>query len=103
MKRAVLFRIKPDKEQVWRDWCSQIYGQYRNEAIESLNEEGLIQEMSLLFKVENATYMIGYMDGEAKPSNKEREINKIHAEKRQECLEYVGEAEVLYSLFANQK
>ncbi len=59
--------------------------------------------MALFFEHAGTQYMIGYIDGEAHPSNQEREINRLHTEKKRNCLEYIGEAGVLYRLLVNNK
>jgi hypothetical protein len=38
------------------------------------------------------------MEGECLPANMNREINRIHAEKKKECIESVDTPEILYNI-----
>lgn len=98
MKKAILFRIKEGKRDGWYTWCRELSSNLREEAILTLKEEQVLQELTLAFSIEDSDYVIGYMDGDCLPANMERDINQRHKEMRAECLEYMGDVEVLYDL-----
>jgi len=96
---AHVFRIKPGKEGVWQDWCIELTSGLRSEAEASLREEGLIHEAVFGFVIDGVTYVLGEMVGECLPANMETEVNQKHKQMKEECLERVTKAEVLYSFF----
>ncbi len=85
--KGVVIKIKEGKELVWREWCSLIKKKYQKEAIETLKEERCIQEIFSIFKLGEDWYTIGMGEGECLPSNKNSELNRIHQEKKMECLD----------------
>jgi len=100
MKKAVLFRIKTEFVNEWKNWCLQIENELKSEAAKTLAEENVLQEISILFKVNEDYYGLGFMDinGELLSTNMNKEINIKHKEMKKKCIEYVGDAEVLYSV-----
>ncbi len=98
MKKAILFRIKEGKKEQWYAWCAELADVLREEAIRTLKEEKVSHELALGFSLENTDYVVGYMEGECLPANMDREINQRHKEMREECLERVRDATVLYDL-----
>ncbi len=98
MKNAVLFKIKNGYLDEWKNWCREIQEERYVEAKDTLVEEGLSQEVAFLFKYDSGYYILGFIDGVGLPANPEREINKIHKEKKERCLEYIGPAEILYHI-----
>ena len=97
LKQKVL-KVKEGMLDEWKSWCSELQNDRKDEAIATLAEEGLEYETAGLFKLANDYYVIATVYGEARPSDKNKEINRIHLEKRRKCLEPVGDVEVLYLL-----
>jgi len=64
----------------------------------TLIEEKIIQELTIGFEIEGECYVIGYMDGECLPANMSRTINQKHKAMKEQCLEMVGEIEVLANI-----
>jgi len=93
-----LFKIKKGLKKEWIDWCAEIQNIRRSEAIETLKEEKVIQEAFVFFEVDDVEYTLGISEGENLPANNERDINKIHKEKKKKCLEYIGKVDTLYHL-----
>jgi len=102
--KYVLFKVKKDKLQAWKDWCKTLSTEFKKESLETLKEENLLFEGCLVFPVGNDSYVIGYTlennDG-VKPTNLDRDLNKKHLEKRKECLEFISRGESEY--FMNLK
>lgn len=95
MSRAVLLKVKPGQYNNWKAWCAELSGLYYEEAKETLIEEKVTQELTIGFNIGDECYVIGYMDGECLPANMGREINQKHKVMKEQCLEMVGEIEVL--------
>ncbi|MBY0310194.1 hypothetical protein K2Q16_03565 [Patescibacteria group bacterium] len=96
---ANVFRVKSGKEAAWREWCVELTTQFRTEAEASLREEGLVHEAVFSFIIDGTTYVLGEMVGECLPANTDRQVNQKHKQMKEECLERVSKAEVLYSFF----
>ncbi len=103
MKKAVLFRVKKERVDEWKLWCSTIATTLYTEAQKSLEEEKVFQELTLLFELKGEFYGVGYMDGDGLPANMNREINQKHKEMKKICIEYVTDAQVLYEVNLFQK
>lgn len=95
MSQAVLFKIKEGRKEEWLSWCKELSTTLRDEAIETLKEEGVVQELTIAFSINGDDYVLGYMDGEILPANMDQEINQKHKEMKEECLERVRDADVL--------
>ena len=102
MEKAYLFKIKAGKSSTWEAWCNELASALKNEAIETLKEEKVQQELSLSFSLNGEGYVIGFMDGECLPANMNREINQQHKKMREECLERVGDVGILYNIRNDQ-
>ncbi|HWA32127.1 MAG TPA: DUF6176 family protein [Candidatus Paceibacterota bacterium] len=102
MITGYFFKIKDNKVETWREWCSLLAGKYGREAAETLSEEGLIREFFVIFNRGPEYFTIGFVEHEGKilPTNMDKKINIKHKEKKKECLEYIGPAYVLYDLEA---
>lgn len=100
MKKAVLFRVKNERVDEWRSWCLEIENELKKEASETLVEENILQEISIIFKIDNEYYGLGFMEvnGEILSANMNKEINIKHKEMKKRCIEYITDAEVLYSI-----
>ncbi len=92
----IILKVKPGKLEKWREWCHILDTERRSEVLETLAEEGLVEEGCAEFTIGSDTYLVGYEEGEARPANRERQINRLHQEAKKECLEYVCEASSLY-------
>jgi len=98
MQKAVLLKVKAGEWENWKGWCEELSTTLLTEAITTLEEEKVVQELTLGFEIDNQRYVIGFMDGECLPANMDREINQKHKAMRVQCLEYVCEAEVLSNI-----
>jgi hypothetical protein len=87
--KFVLFKIKEGKLDTWKNWCGVLRTTYKEEALETLKEEGLIYEACVGFEIEGNWYTLGIVQGEEKPINLERELNIKHRAIRKECLQRV--------------
>lgn len=96
MIKAVLLKVKEGYINEWKDWCSELQHQRYGDAQSTLREEGLIQEGALLFERGNEYYVIGFTEGDGLGGDQGKEINKMHQEKKNRCLEYLGPVESLY-------
>lgn len=96
-----IFRIKENKIGQWKDWCTKLQTEYKEEALETMREEGIIWESFQLFKINNTFYTLGVDFSPNNSSRKEiseKNLNKIHQSKKKECLEFVSKTEILYDL-----
>lgn len=98
MNKAYLFKIKESKKDLWCSWCQELSTSLRDEALSTLEEEQVIQELALGITLPEGEYFIGYMDGECLPANLDREINQRHQSMKEECLERIGPVDILYDL-----
>lgn len=102
MKRFVLKKVREGKLDQWRDWCIQLATSRRAEAIESLADEHVLQEMCILFMVEGTPYVLGYMESDSREeilaSLVDKEINIEHRKQLKECLEGKYLQEELYNI-----
>ncbi len=99
--KAVLLKIKEGQWEVWRDWCRELSGALRFEAVLTLQEEKVLQEMALGFQINGERYVIGFVEGEALPAKMDREINQRHQAMKLQCLEHVEKVEILYIIKNN--
>lgn len=98
MEKAVLFKIKKECLNDWKEWCKEVSTSLKKEAKLSLIEEKVLQEATFCFKIDSEWYGLGFVDGDSLPANPNREINKKHKEIKNRCLEFISEAEVLYNI-----
>jgi hypothetical protein len=96
MNKAVLFKIKPGKREQWEKWCLELSTTLKNDALATLHEEKLVQELAISFSINNEDFLLGYAEGENLPANIEKEINMKHKKMKEECLERVSDANILY-------
>lgn len=97
------FRVKrfPWLFKLW-GWCLQY--PLKQQAIETLREEGLTWERFSLTTTNGTMFAIGECEGESNPSNGKKWINKIHKFIGKICLERIKETpnitsvEVVYEL-----
>lgn len=72
------------------------------EAVESLKDENVLAEASVLFKIGHDYYVLGFVKSMAgKEILKAKDnvpINHEHKRQREECLEKVSIGEILYRL-----
>jgi hypothetical protein len=98
MQKAVLLKVKNGQWENWQKWCHQLNTTLRSEAILTLEEEQVLQELTLGFTLNNEHYVIGFMDGECLPANPDKTVNQRHNEMKRICLESVSGADVLYNI-----
>lgn len=94
-----LFKIKEGKLEKWIEWGNLLITQYKEEAVETLKEEGVTYEGFCVFEINGEHYTLAMVEGEAKPANMERELNRKHKETKKDCLEYVGAVEKVYEFY----
>jgi hypothetical protein len=97
-KKVVLLKVKEGKLETWKSWCNELETLRREEAMETLKEEKVIEETCLLVDFHGAPYVVAFMEGEMLPADMACEINQKHDAMKKECLEYVSEGESLYNL-----
>jgi len=92
MTKCKIFRIKKGKRKIWENWCEEIMSR-KEEAMETLREENLIQEKCIIFGTEDNSYVFyrhETVPGKEKlPMNLSREMNIKHKKIMEECLEEV--------------
>lgn len=98
MQRATVLKVKTGQWETWKQWCAELDTVLRSEAVLTLEEEQVLQELTLGFALDGEHYVIGFMDGECLPANMDRVINQRHNEMKQTCLERITNAEVLYNI-----
>lgn len=98
-KKVVLLKVNDGKHEAWKNWCHELETTRRIEALETLEEEGVTEELCVLISLNGAPHVVAFMEGEMLPTNMVREINQKHNQMKKECLEYVSEGESLYHLY----
>lgn len=104
MIKSILFRIKNEYINEWKDWCYKLQNDLRKDSVETLIEENVLQEMAMIFKINDQYYCIGFMEsnGEIKSANQDKEINKQHKLIREKCLERVSDVEIGYLIKSSE-
>lgn len=97
-KKVVLLKVKEGKLETWKNWCHELETALRLEALETLQEEKVTEELCVLVDFNGVPHVVGFMEGEMLPADMSREINQKHHAMKKECLEYVGAGEGLYHL-----
>lgn len=105
--KGKIFKIKKDKLETWKTWCLELNSIHKKEALETLVEEGLSREYGGIFELHDGHYGYILTDKEGKPSNKDRELNRIHLSKIKESIDTTETRPVtlnnLYSLETNKE
>lgn len=83
----VLRKVKEGKLELWRNWCELLRTVHRDEARETLKEEGVTYEAFLCFELNDQWYSLGCSTTPTHPTNLDRELNRKHRAMRKECLE----------------
>ena len=100
---ATLFKVKPKKLEIWKDWCKQLQNEYNEEAIQTLEEENVICEFFVTYTVDDVSHTLGFAltpDGsEPLDASTERELNHKHKSKKRECLEFIAHVPFSYYLY----
>ncbi len=94
-----LYKLKKGKLDKWKEWGKLLLTIYKEEAIETLKEEGLTYEAFSVFSINGEYYTIAMIEGEEKPTNMDRELNQKHKAIKKECLEKIGSVEEVYELY----
>lgn len=94
-----LFKIKEGKLDKWLEWGKLLMTIHKDEAIETLKEEGLTYESFTVFEIDGNHYTLAMIEGEEKPTNMNRELNIKHREVKKECLEKIGPVDKVYELY----
>lgn len=100
MINGAIFRVKKGRLDQWRAWCHELETSFREDALDSLRQEQIIQEAAFLFEIEGEYYVLGFMNGEGLPADMTKEVNIKHKQAKEECLERVSDITVLYNLQA---
>lgn len=96
-KELTLIEIRDDKPI--REWASQLMSTRRQEAIASLEYEGVDQENCFLVALEGKTYLAFYCEGERlDQSDKTVQINKDHRAIMDAIRIRRKDAELLYTI-----
>lgn len=94
------FKITLGKEELWKAWCRLLMTSLKNEAIETLRQEGFSMERMILLE---DGYILAQSEGLGKKADLSVPLNKMHRLLFKECLERCGpiqleQMEVLYEL-----
>lgn len=98
MIKNVVFKVKSGHLEQWRSWCNKLMTSLHTEGLNTLREEQVTQEVAFIFEIKGESYVLGFAEGDMLPADMSREINKKHKQAKEECLEFIGHAETLYSL-----
>lgn len=101
--KLLLFKLKKGKEGKWLAWCLLLMTDHKEEAIKTLEEENVLFEGGALLELDGKKYVVGMTNGDAKPTNMNRELNKKHKEVVKDCLEYIKDLEINYQLYMHSK
>lgn len=96
-----IYKIKPDKLGVWRNWCQRLQSDLRLEALETLKVENAELELFINLKLQNNWYALGLMSSKNNLETRQPDNSKINQEHKlikSECLEPAGESEIGYLL-----
>lgn len=61
MEKAILLKVKDDQYDAWKEWYNELSTTLRSEAILTLEEEQVVQELTLSFVLNDSYYVIGFM------------------------------------------
>lgn len=99
--KANIFKIKDGKLDQWLAWCDELNTTRRDEALATLQDEGVSCEFFITFQINGAHYTLGAEIADEKsatsPSN-EQSINLVHKKIKGECLEFVSSGDFSYLL-----
>lgn len=96
MMKSVLFKVKENKLPIWLDWC-QFLKKNEIEVVETLNEEKILFEGCLHFQILDTWYVLMFEEYYDAPlPATQKEINKIHMQKKIECFILVSKQEYDY-------
>ncbi|MEK7612504.1 MAG: DUF6176 family protein [Patescibacteria group bacterium] len=98
MKKVSLFKVKSGKLERWKEWASQLDSILKGQALETLSEEGLVEEACFLFEFMDENLVLAFIDGEMLAPDMNKTINQKHQQMKDECLEYITDGETLYHL-----
>lgn len=93
-----LYKIKDGKLETWLEWGNLLETTYKEEAVETLKEEGVTTEAFGLFELNGENYTLGISMGENLPANLKKEINIKHKEVKKECLIFIKKVDLVYFL-----
>lgn len=84
-----LFKLKNKKVATWRAWCESLMTAHKEDALASLVEEHVTQEMWVTFQLNGNWYTLGcgHELDKAGAVNPNRAVNKIHKAMKEECFE----------------
>jgi hypothetical protein len=84
-----LFIVKEGKENLWKSWCDQIETKFKDKALRTLKQEGIIHESFINIEIDNITYTLAHIivvGEEITPADKENDLNIRHMKIKKECL-----------------
>ncbi len=89
MKKLVLKKILPGKREVLERWLKDLESVHRNEAKETMRQEGISREWGAIANLYNEDYFIGYAEGgvDIRPADLSSNLNRRHQEILKECLD----------------
>ncbi len=97
MKRLFCLKVKEGKEERVLAWFNYLQTQ-QVALLETLKEERLLREEWWKEERDGRLYLYATLDGEALPSNQNKEINQQHQEVLKECIEEKIRIEIILNL-----
>ena len=102
MKRyATLYRVKPETQKTWQDWCLERDTTERFDAVQTLRDHQINVEFGLKIEMDGTLYVVLYREGEMEKDNGtfsgDAELELLMGE----CLEKVMDTPLLYHLRAD--
>jgi hypothetical protein len=94
MIQLVVRKVKPEHEDLLREWMKQINGPRRSEALATLSDEGCTHEMALLMQGADGPVVIHVMEVESVERSRnaaENSRHQIDAEHRIVLATAIGE------------
>lgn len=85
--KGIIVKLKKGKEQQWINWCKELQGPLRKEALKTIKEEGLNQEFAAICTINNSSYIVGMIEGDALDPDPNNPINIKHKQMKEECFD----------------
>ncbi len=100
---ARLYSILPGKEDVWKTWCEELQTTHAEAARQTLRDEGASIEGFVAFWIDGKMFTLGFAEGELLVADQNKELNRLHREKKMACLGTPMDVESLYILKADEE
>lgn len=99
--KANIFKIKDGKLDQWLAWCDELNTTRRDEALATLQDEGVSCEFFITFQINGAHYTLGaeIASGQSTANTpNQQSINLVHKKNKRECLDFVSSGDFSYLL-----